>query len=178
MDDGPARRLGDGCTGSIARRAAQSPRQRRRSATGVACAASAGTRISGGRGVKRTGLERKTPLRPSRMREARTPLPRQSQKRAVQAVARRKLVAAYLEAHPVCARCYSAASTDVHEKQKRSRNPQAWLDPSLFCALCRRCHEWTEAEPAQATLDGFLLPSWWKPADTSPEDGRSWERSA
>lgn len=100
----------------------------------------------------------------------------QSPRRVSESRLRRKLVLAYLTANPVCERCWAAAAVDVHERQKRSRNSRAWLDPSLFCALCRTCHEWTEAEPALATQEGWLLPSWWRPVD-SAGDGQSWEAS-
>lgn len=90
----------------------------------------------------------------------RTPLRRQSSKRAAQSKLRRQLVTDYLAAHPWCERCQKARSQDVHERQKRSRNPQAWLTPELFAALCRPCHEWTEREPARATAEGWLIPSW------------------
>lgn len=49
--------------------------------------------------------------------------------------------------------------TDLHEKKKRSRNGSL-TDPENILFLCRRCHEFTETEPAKATEAGLLVPSW------------------
>lgn len=48
---------------------------------------------------------------------------------------------------------------DMHEVKKRSRGGSP-TDPDNIKCLCRRHHEWTEAEPAEATRLGFLKPSW------------------
>lgn len=121
---------------------------------------------------RKTPLTAKTPLKRSSMEIAQSWLARsralgrraklkpQSDKRREESVLRRQLVEAYLAEHPVCERCDAARAVDVHERQKRSRNPKAWLDVRQFAALCRACHQFTELEPAQAEAEGWLTPSW------------------
>lgn len=50
--------------------------------------------------------------------------------------------------------------------------------PENLLALCRSCHDFTEREPAEARLLGWLVPhwrdSWWTPAQLTPIYGRGW----
>lgn len=122
--------------------------------------------------VKRTPLQRKTPMARTQMARGTSTLARttrvkpQSAKRKVDADIRRVLVAVLLHERPRCeARwvCQGARSVDIHERIKRSRGGSI-TDPvqAHMVALCRPCHEMTEAEPAEATRRRMLLPSWHK----------------
>lgn len=72
---------------------------------------------------------------------------------------RRQLVAAMLEAHPVCQRCGRARSAEVHELKSRARGGSI-VDEANCRALCHDCHRWITENPADAEADGWLLPSW------------------
>lgn len=79
-------------------------------------------------------------------------------------VSRRLLVVHLLETFPRCQirwACNGAKAVDVHERVKRSRGGDI-LDPvqAHMVTACRRCHELTEAKPAEATRRRMLLPSW------------------
>lgn len=69
-------------------------------------------------------------------------------------VARRRLVAALLDERPVCERCQSARSVDVHEVLSRARGGSI-LDEANCRALCRPCHDWITANPAAAEASGW-----------------------
>ena len=97
--------------------------------------------------IRRTALQRKTPLRAH------------SPRRLRQQANRRALTAAFLEQHPACCLCGHKA-TELHEPQKRSRNPKAWLDEDLVVPSCRHCNRWAEEEPELARQAGWLIPSW------------------
>jgi hypothetical protein len=89
-----------------------------------------------------------------------------SEKRTLDAELRRVLVAAILAERPKCEGrwvCRGARAVDVHERLKRSRGGKI-TDPrqAHMVALCRPCHEMTEAQPAEATRRRLLLPSWHK----------------
>jgi hypothetical protein len=60
--------------------------------------------------------------------------------------------------HPQAEHC-KRRSDQVHERLKRSRGGSP-TDPAIVMALCWSCHEWTEAEVADATELGLLIPSW------------------
>lgn len=87
-----------------------------------------------------------------------------SEKRKADAVIRRALRLALLNARPTCeARwvCDGARAVDVHERLKRSRGGKITdPDQAHMVTLCRACHEMTEAEVAEATRRRLLLPSW------------------
>lgn len=68
---------------------------------------------------------------------------------------RRKLVAQILEARPVCERCRSAPSTDVHELKTRARGGSI-LDPGNCVALCRTCHTHVH----DTNDESWLVHSW------------------
>jgi len=71
------------------------------------------------------------------------------------------LVAELLAERPVCERCGAARSTDVHEPRMRSRRPDMDItDPRECVCLCRACHTWVHTHPAEATREGWLIPSW------------------
>ena len=69
-------------------------------------------------------------------------------------VERRKLVAELLDTYPVCQRCYSARSVDVHELLSRARGGSI-LDPENLAALCRPCHSFITTNPRIAEETGW-----------------------
>ncbi|MGH3998063.1 MAG: HNH endonuclease [Pseudonocardiaceae bacterium] len=56
-----------------------------------------------------------------------------------------------------CRRCGESAS-DCHHVLTRARGGKDEADNLV--ALCRRCHSWVHANPAEATRRGWLQPSW------------------
>jgi nitrate/TMAO reductase-like tetraheme cytochrome c subunit len=72
---------------------------------------------------------------------------------------RRVLVATILEQNPVCQRCHSARSVDVHELRSRARGGSI-TDPTNTVGLCRLCHEFITRNPLVAENEGWALPSW------------------
>lgn len=122
--------------------------------------------------MRRSGpLKRRTPLvAHSTLRRSTSPIPPMSKRRKGQLGRRAEVRQEVLERDGGCVgaeawpdvACWHPAGEplDVHEVQKRSRNPRAWLAPTLCVSLCRRHHELTEAEPAKASELGLLLPSW------------------
>jgi hypothetical protein len=78
--------------------------------------------------------------------------------------ARSALVKDILERRPFCEagtlirdprhRCWGA-STDCHEKLTRARGGDI-LDESNILAICRSCHDWIHAHPAEAKSVGLL----------------------
>jgi hypothetical protein len=103
--------------------------------------------------MKRTPLQRRTPLR-------RVSLKRQRVNRE-----RRELVRSELMRRPRCeaghltpASC-SGYATDIHEPLTRARGGPI-LDPANTVAICRACHDWIHDNPQSATRIGLLKPSW------------------
>jgi hypothetical protein len=82
-----------------------------------------------------------------------------SEKQEAKYRVRRDLVAELLVARPVCERCKSARSTDVHEPGMRSRGADI-CDPAQCVCLCWPCHRWIHDHPADATAEGWMVPSW------------------
>lgn len=120
-------------------------------------------------------LKRKTPLRarsrlkadPAKALRRTTRIAPRSLKRQRVMVERRALVAALLEANPVCQAlirgvCQGRA-VDVHERLTRARAGDAnaaILDPANCCTVCRACHDWVGAHPVQAQAMGLVRWSW------------------
>jgi hypothetical protein len=127
--------------------------------------------------VKRTPLQRRTPLKGATLQRGGSTLPRarvkpRSDKRVAAMEVRRPLVARLLTEFPVCqvqAVCRGARAVDVHERLKRSRGGSI-TDPAHghMVTACRACHDWTEREPAAATAARMLLPSWHKCPPVGP----------
>lgn len=128
--------------------------------------------------MKRTPLQRRTPLKGATLQRGGSTLPRarvkpQSAKRQAAMVERRALVQRILRERPWCEAgwvCgFRARSVDVHERIKRSRGGSITdPDQAHMVALCRACHEMTEREPAEATRRQMLLPSWHKCPPVGP----------
>jgi hypothetical protein len=87
------------------------------------------------------------------------PLKARSKKQEATYRVRRLLVAELLAERPACERCDAARSTDVHEPRMRSRGADI-TDPEQCVCLCRDCHNWIHANPAAATSEGWMVPSW------------------
>lgn len=99
-------------------------------------------------------MERRTPLnRTGRLR------PRSSKVSETYRKERIPLVIALLEERPVCERCTSARSTDVHEIKSRARGGSI-TDIDNLAALCRPCHSWITTNPRLAHAEGWLKNSW------------------
>jgi 5-methylcytosine-specific restriction endonuclease McrA len=82
-----------------------------------------------------------------------------SKKMVKKYVERRKLVAQMLETYPMCQRCNSKASEEVHEVLSRARGGDI-LDINNCRALCHMCHFWITTNPAEALKAGWLKNSW------------------
>jgi hypothetical protein len=98
----------------------------------------------------RTGLERRTRMKP------------RSDKTARRYVTRRRVVAALLAERPWCEirwdrRC-QRRSVDVHEPGMRSRGADI-CDRAQCTASCRYCHDQVHLNPAEATRRGWMIPS-------------------
>ena len=83
---------------------------------------------------------------------------------------RRPLVAALLEDHPICERCGTNPSVDVHEIVSRARGGSI-LDKRNLACLCRGCHEVITAHPALAEREGFSAHSWDRDRYTTEREG-------
>ena len=83
-----------------------------------------------------------------------------SRKREQQYRERRTIVVHLLEEFPICQRCHSAASIDVHEVIRRSQWSDGFLVRDNLRALCRACHTWITEHPAEAAKEGFSDWSW------------------
>ena len=60
----------------------------------------------------------------------------------------------------MCERCGAARATDKHHRKLRRHGDHA---PANLVDLCRTCHNWVHAHPAEALLAGFMCPSWENP---------------
>lgn len=72
---------------------------------------------------------------------------------------RRNLVRKLLADRPVCQRCLSDRSQDIHELKSRSRGGSITELDNLV-ALCRPCHTWVTQNPKEAHEQGWLKQSW------------------
>lgn len=116
--------------------------------------------------MKRSPIERRTPLKRGAPPERRTRLRPVSKKREKVNRARRELVAGLLAQRPRCEardlifvvddkhRC-NLWSCDIHEVVTRARGGSI-LDPDNCRAICRACHDWIHDHPKQATSIGLL----------------------
>jgi hypothetical protein len=91
---------------------------------------------------------------------------------------------ALVRAHQLCEGCGTAFADDVHHRQPRGMGGvhgaaarEAHRGYNLL-ALCRRCHDLTEAEPALCRAQGWLVPHPIQvaliPALIVPIYGRAW----
>ena len=76
------------------------------------------------------------------------------------ATKRRNLVRKLLSERPVCQRCLSDRSHDIHELKSRARGGKFVDDLENLVALCRPCHTWVTQNPKEAHEQGWLKQSW------------------
>lgn len=100
--------------------------------------------------MKRTPLKRRTPLKKCGKLNAFSP------KRAAQHRAYTAARDAFMREHPNCQRCGGTAH-DLHHR--RGRQGKLLKDRRFFMAVCRECHDWIHANPAEARATGFLASS-------------------
>ena len=93
-----------------------------------------------------------------------------SRKREAMYRQRRPLVAALLAERPICERCGTNPSDDVHEVVSRARGGSI-LDRSNLVCLCRSCHTWLTDHPAAAVDEGFSAHSWDRDRYTTDQEG-------
>lgn len=96
-----------------------------------------------------------------RARESQKPRPpirAVSPKRAAQNSEYSRVRTAYLNSHPICARCASegrnAPATQIHDAG--GREGARLVDSSLFIGCCGPCHDWIHAHPLAAREVGLL----------------------
>ena len=127
--------------------------------------------------MKRSRLQRKTPLKQGESTLKRTPLKPRSEKTAKKYREERvPFVKRILAERPLCEICGRRPSTDVHEILSRGRSGgvhgSVWLDESNVMALCRPCHTWVTDHPREAEQQGYLKRSNDKSQDLLTEHER------
>lgn len=85
--------------------------------------------------------------------------PRSKKMEMLYATKRRNIVKKLLNERPVCQRCLSDRSQDVHELKSRARGGSI-TDLDNLVALCRSCHNWVTQNPKEAKEQGWLKNSW------------------
>ena len=83
---------------------------------------------------------------------------------------RRTLVVQLLDKWPICQRCGTNPSQDIHEVVRRSQGGSI-LDEANLRALCRLCHTWVTEHPKQAEEEGLSAPSWQRDRYTTAWEG-------
>ena len=85
--------------------------------------------------------------------------PRSKKMEMLYATKRRNLVKRLLAERPICQRCLSDRSQDIHELKSRARGGSI-TDVDNLVALCRTCHNWVTRNPKEAKQQGWLKNSW------------------
>ena len=85
--------------------------------------------------------------------------PRSKKMEVLYATKRRNLVKRLLAERPICQRCLSDRSQDIHELKSRARGGSI-TDLDNLVALCRTCHNWVTQNPKEAKEQGWLKNSW------------------
>lgn len=100
--------------------------------------------------MKRTPLKRKTPLkRGSRLNQVSD---RQRERKKAYKIVRED----YLFHNLRCERCIKSFASDIHHK--KGRIGDNLFDHTTFMAVCRPCHAYIEAHPAEAKAKGWMRP--------------------
>jgi 5-methylcytosine-specific restriction endonuclease McrA len=94
---------------------------------------------------------------------------RSKKRQAVYANERRPVVVRLMDEFPICVRCGTNPSDDVHEIVSRARGGSI-TDPANLVCLCRRCHSWVTTHPREATMEGWSAASWDRDKYTTPDD--------
>jgi 5-methylcytosine-specific restriction endonuclease McrA len=95
-----------------------------------------------------------------------------SRKRARRVKERRSLVEQILSDYPICQRCGTNPSDDVHEVIRRSQWADGIYVADNLRALCRRCHRWVTEHPQAAHDEGWSAWSWEQDKYLSDQEGR------
>lgn len=85
--------------------------------------------------------------------------PRSKKMETLYATKRRNLVKRLLAERPICQRCLSDRSQDIHELKSRARGGSITEIENLV-ALCRKCHQFVTENPKIAKEQGWLKNSW------------------
>lgn len=93
---------------------------------------------------------------------------RSKKKQAAYVKERVPLVKQMLEEQPICMRCRTNPSDDVHEIVSRARGGSITDRANLVC-LCRRCHSWVTTHPKEAEAEGWSAASWERDQYTTEE---------
>ena len=93
---------------------------------------------------------------------------RSKKKQAVYAHMRIPLVKQMLADNPICVRCGTNPSVDVHEIVSRARGGSI-TDPLNLVCLCRLCHGWVTTHPKEAEAEGWSAHSWERDQYTTEE---------
>lgn len=96
--------------------------------------------------MRHVPLARTSPLKRTK------PIPRVSKRRRREGALYQTARLTFLAFHPSCERC-GAPATDVHHR--RGRVGADYLEPTVWLATCRVCHEWIHAHPAEAYERGW-----------------------
>lgn len=95
-----------------------------------------------------------------------------SRKRARRAPQRRTLTIQLLDEFPICQRCGTNPSTDVHEVIRRSQWAEGIYVKENLRALCRLCHRWITEHPQAAVDEGWAAWSWQRDHYLSADESR------
>ena len=118
------------------------------------------------RGLARTGMLRRSPLKAkSQWRPERKPLRYRSKKTSAMYVERRLLVARILDERKLCEARWDddcqIVSMDVHEILPRSQGGNiTGGEDTEYLAVCRLCHDQIETHPQESHDRGFRRWSW------------------
>lgn len=83
---------------------------------------------------------------------------------------RRPLVEQLLAERPICERCGTNPSTEIHEVVTRARGGSI-LDRANCRALCHGCHRWITEHPKKAHEEGLMAHSWERDKYLSDTEG-------
>ena len=108
--------------------------------------------------MKRTAIQRRTPIKPGKARSWNSTLRSVGKKQARKNRRRTPLRQAYLAAYPRCETGCGRRSVDVHEPWTRARGGPI-DDPRNFMAVARECHDWIHQHNDEAEERGWLVPA-------------------
>lgn len=118
--------------------------------------------------MKRTPLERKTPLRRTRIQRARTTEPTRRKPRPGREFWQTQREVIYSRAAGRCEHCgrdLDDAGMEAHHRKLRSQGGGHGVEN--LAALCPGCHKWAHANPDDATRLGFIVRSRSVPAQVA-----------
>lgn len=80
----------------------------------------------------------------------------------------------FLRDEGICRRCSRPATDCHHRKPKQmggSSDPERNFGMANLVSLCRTCHNYIHAHPAEAYKDGWLVHSWQSPEEVPVPGG-------